>query len=43
MSEVRYSSLQRSLPGEAEVLFKQAEAEAGERLREYERLAGVGD
>ena len=41
LSEVRYSSLQRALPKEAEELFEQAEAEAAERLREYERLAGL--
>lgn len=40
MSEVRYSSLQRALPGEADALFEQAEAEAHERLVEYQRLAG---
>ena len=40
MSEVRYSSLQRTFPDVAEELFIQAEADAAERLREYQRLAG---
>lgn len=38
MSEVRYSSLQRTFPDVAAELFSQAEADAAERLREYQRL-----
>lgn len=39
MSEVRYASLQKSFPDVAEDLFSKAEADAQERLREYQRLA----
>lgn len=39
MSEVRYASLERTFPDVADELFKQAEADATERLREYQRLA----
>ena len=39
MSEVRYSSLQRAFPDIAEELFAKAEADARERLAEYQRLA----
>jgi pyruvate-ferredoxin/flavodoxin oxidoreductase len=38
-SEVRYSSLKRSFPLEAENLFKLAEEEAKERLRIYKEMA----
>ena len=40
LSEVRYSSLQRAFPDVAEELFAKAEADAKERLMEYQRLAG---
>ncbi|HKM42414.1 MAG TPA: thiamine pyrophosphate-dependent enzyme, partial [Limnochordia bacterium] len=39
MSELRYSSLQRTFPDVAEELFAQAEADAQSRLDEYMRLA----
>lgn len=39
MSEVRYSSLQRTFPDVAEDLFDKAEQDAKERLQEYQRLA----
>jgi len=39
MGEVRYSSLVRTFPENAEVLFKKAEENAKERLSNYERLA----
>lgn len=39
MSEVRYSSLERTFPDVAEELFSKAEADAAERLREYQLLA----
>ncbi|HBG02572.1 MAG TPA: pyruvate:ferredoxin (flavodoxin) oxidoreductase, partial [Firmicutes bacterium] len=39
MSEVRYASLERTFPDLAEDLFGKAEADALERLGEYQRLA----
>ena len=39
LSELRYSSLQRTFPEEADELFAQAEADAQSRLEEYMRLA----
>lgn len=39
LSEVRYSSLQRTFPDLAEELFGKAEVDAKERLQEYQRLA----
>jgi pyruvate-ferredoxin/flavodoxin oxidoreductase len=39
LSEVRYASLQRTFPDLAEELFSKAEADAQERLGEYQRLA----
>jgi pyruvate-ferredoxin/flavodoxin oxidoreductase len=39
LGEVRYSSLVRTFPENAEVLFKKAEENAKERLANYERLA----
>ncbi len=41
MSEVRYSSLTRTFPDKAEVLFAEAEKNAKERLETYKRLANV--
>jgi pyruvate-ferredoxin/flavodoxin oxidoreductase len=38
-SEVRYTSLIKSFPGEAEVLFKAAEENAKWRFKSYQRLA----
>ncbi len=40
-SEVRYTSLLKSFPGEAEVLFKAAEENAKWRYRSYQRLAAM--
>ena len=40
-SEVRYTSLKRSFPEEAEVLFAQSEADAKEVYKTYKRLASV--
>ncbi|MBE6011470.1 pyruvate:ferredoxin (flavodoxin) oxidoreductase [Anaeropeptidivorans aminofermentans] len=37
--EVRYSSLQRAFPGEADVLFARAEEDAKRRYNQYKRLA----
>lgn len=39
LSEVRYSSLQRTFPEIAEELFEQTEATAKERLEGYKKLA----
>ena len=39
LSEVRYSSLTRTFPDKAEVLFEQAEKDAKERYENYKRLA----
>jgi pyruvate-ferredoxin/flavodoxin oxidoreductase len=41
MGEVRYSSLTRTFPDQAEELFKKAEADMRERYAVYKRLAGV--
>ena len=41
MSEVRYSSLARSYPEAAEILFDQAAEDAQERLVSYQRLANI--
>jgi len=41
MSEVRYSSLIKTFPKEAEVLFKAAEENAKWRYKSYQRLAGT--
>ncbi|WP_300409610.1 pyruvate:ferredoxin (flavodoxin) oxidoreductase [Lagierella sp.] len=38
-SEVRYTSLKRSFPEDAEVLFKEAEEDARERYESYVRMA----
>ena len=38
-SEVRYTSLKRSFPEEAEILFKEAEEDAKERYESYVRMA----
>ncbi len=40
-SEVRYTSLAKSFPGEAEVLFKAAEENAKWRYNNYKRLAAM--
>jgi pyruvate-ferredoxin/flavodoxin oxidoreductase len=40
-SEVRYTSLVKSFPGEAEILFKAAEENAKWRYRTYQRLAAM--
>ena len=40
MGEVRYSSLTRTFPENAEILFERAEKDAAERLETYKRLAG---
>jgi pyruvate-ferredoxin/flavodoxin oxidoreductase len=40
-SEVRYTSLIKSFPGEAEVLFKAAEENARWRFNSYKRLAAL--
>jgi pyruvate-ferredoxin/flavodoxin oxidoreductase len=40
-SEVRYTSLIKSFPGEAEVLFKAAEENAKWRYKSYQRLAAM--
>ena len=40
-SEVRYTSLAKSFPGEAEVLFKAAEENAMWRYKSYQRLAAM--
>ena len=37
--EVRYSSLYRTFPKNAEKLFRQAEKEAGERFEYYKKLS----
>ena len=41
MSEVRYTSLVKAFPGEAETLFKAAEDNAKWRYNSYKRLAGM--
>jgi len=40
-SEVRYSSLRKSFPAEADELFKAAQANAQWRYRSYQRMAGA--
>jgi pyruvate-ferredoxin/flavodoxin oxidoreductase len=40
-SEVRYTSLLKSFPDQAEVLFKAAEENARWRYRSYQRLAAM--
>ena len=40
MGEVRYSSLAKAFPEEAEELFKKTEKDAKERLNNYKKLAG---
>jgi len=40
-SEVRYTSLVKSFPGESEVLFKAAEENAKWRYKSYQRLAAM--
>jgi len=42
MGEVRYSSLTRTFPDHAEILFKKAEADMRERYAAYKRMAGDG-
>ena len=39
MGEVRYSSLVKSFPGEAELLHARLEAEYMERYQEYKKLS----
>ncbi|NLM41454.1 MAG: pyruvate:ferredoxin (flavodoxin) oxidoreductase [Firmicutes bacterium] len=39
LSEIRYSSLERAFPEQAQELFQHAEADAQERLAVYQRLA----
>ncbi|MBW2094398.1 MAG: pyruvate:ferredoxin (flavodoxin) oxidoreductase [Deltaproteobacteria bacterium] len=43
MGEVRFSSLTRSFPEQAEVLFQKAEVDMKERYAHYKRLAGQAD
>ena len=38
--EVRYASLKRSFPDEADALYKKTEADAQARLAGYKKLAG---
>ena len=40
MGEVRYSSLLKQFPDQAEALFEKTEHDAKERLATYKRLAG---
>jgi pyruvate-ferredoxin/flavodoxin oxidoreductase len=40
-SEVRYTSLMKAFPGEAEILFKAAEENAKWRYKSYQRLAAM--
>jgi pyruvate-ferredoxin/flavodoxin oxidoreductase len=42
MGEVRYSSLTRTFPEHAEVLFQKAEADMRERYRAYQQMASEG-
>ena len=39
MGEVRFSSLTRTFPEEAEKLLKEAETDAREKYEEYKKLA----
>lgn len=43
MGEVRYSSLTRTFPESAEILFKKAEKDMQERYNSYKRMAAQGD
>jgi pyruvate-ferredoxin/flavodoxin oxidoreductase len=43
MGEVRYSSLTRTFPENAEALFKKAEEDVKERYETYKRMAGGAD
>ena len=43
MGEVRYSSLTRTFPKNAETLFKKAEEDVQERYETYKRMAGTAD
>ena len=43
MSEVRYSSLTRTFPEDAEALFKKAEEDMKERYELYQRMATQGE
>ena len=40
-SEVRYTSLMKAFPGEADVLFKAAEENAKWRYKSYKRMAAM--
>jgi pyruvate-ferredoxin/flavodoxin oxidoreductase len=40
-SEVRYSSLTKAFPGEADILFKAAEENAKWRYKSYQRMAAM--
>jgi pyruvate-ferredoxin/flavodoxin oxidoreductase len=40
MGEVRYSSLTRSFPEEAKILFEKAEQDMKERFEQYKHMAG---
>ncbi len=42
MGEVRYSSLKRAFPENAEKLFQKAEEDMKERFETYKRMAGRG-
>ena len=41
MGEVRFSSLTRTFPDRAEVLFKEAEEQCARRYASYKTLAGM--
>jgi pyruvate-ferredoxin/flavodoxin oxidoreductase len=43
MGEVRYSSLTRTFPEEAEKLFRKAEEDAKARFDFYQRMAAQGE
>jgi pyruvate-ferredoxin/flavodoxin oxidoreductase len=43
LGEVRYSSLTRSFPDQAEKLFQKAEEDMKERYEQYKRLAAEGE
>ena len=40
MGEVRYNSLKRAFPDEADALFEKTQKDAKTRLENYKRLAG---
>jgi pyruvate-ferredoxin/flavodoxin oxidoreductase len=40
-SEVRYTSLMKAFPGEADILFKAAEENAKWRYKSYQRMAAM--